>query len=115
MAAMHAPIDAPFDAPISLQETLAQLREHWKPLILNRGDFGLRFVRFVGDFEWHSHAHSDKAVLVLSGEMGIRFKDAAPVRIRAGELFVMPKGVEHQPHAEQECAIVLIERAGQGD
>ncbi|MDO4725112.1 MAG: cupin domain-containing protein [Comamonadaceae bacterium] len=102
-------------APISLQATLAQLHEHWKPLILNCGDFGLRFVRFAGDFEWHSHAHSDKAVLVLSGEMGIRFKHAAPVRIGAGELFVLPKGVEHQPYAEQECAIVLIEQAGRGD
>lgn len=48
--------------------------------------------------------------------MGVRFDDGRPeVRIRAGELFVLPKGVRHQPHAERECGIVLIERAGLGD
>ncbi|WP_238944684.1 cupin domain-containing protein [Allofranklinella schreckenbergeri] len=103
-------------APISLHGMLAQVAGHWQPHILHCGDFGLRFVRFAGDFEWHRHAHSDKAVLVLSGEMGIRFEGGAePVRIRAGELFVLPKGVLHQPYAERECGIVLLELAGRGD
>lgn len=101
--------------PFSLTEAFAGLREYWKPLALTHGDFGFRLVRFAGDFEWHRHPESDKAILVMEGEMGIRFDDgSAPVTIKAGELYVLPKGVRHQPYAAQECCVVLIEQAHMG-
>lgn len=102
-------------APLSLYAELEKLRDYWQPALFKQGDFGFRLVKFAGDFEWHSHAGSDKVILVLSGEMGVRFADGRDdVRIRAGELFVLSKGVRHQPYAENECAIVLIEQAGKG-
>lgn len=101
--------------PISLQAELEKLQTYWQPALFEQGDFGFRLVKFAGDFEWHSHEGSDKVILVLSGEMGIRFADGRDdVRIRAGELCVLPKGVCHQPYAESECSIVLIEQAGKG-
>lgn len=102
--------------PLDLHAELAKLEKYWQPLILNQGDFAFRLVKFAGDFEWHSHEGSDKIILVINGDMGVRFDDDRPdVRIRAGELFVLPKGVRHQPYAVRECSIVLIERAGLGD
>ncbi|PJK09966.1 cupin [Lysobacteraceae bacterium NML08-0793] len=110
------PGSTPMQTPLNLNTELEKLHEYWKPQVFSQGDFGFRLVKFAGDFEWHRHAGSDKIILVVSGDMGVRFDDGRPeVRIRAGELFVLPKGVRHQPHAERECSIVLIERAGLGD
>lgn len=104
------------DQVISLTEQLAKITKHWQPVVINQGDFGFRLVKFVGDFEWHKHEHSDKAILVLAGEMGVKFLDDTPdVMIKANEIFVLKKGVHHKPFAHQECSIVLIEQAGLGD
>lgn len=94
--------------PLNLNAELEKLHEHWKPRIFSQGDFGFRLVKFTGDFEWHRHADSDKIILVVNGEMGVRFDDGRDdVRIHAGELFVLPKGLRHQPYAKNECGIEL--------
>jgi len=68
-------------------------------------------VRVVGDFTWHSHADTDEVFVVLKGELRIDFRDGK-VTLGEGELFVVPKGVEHKPFAQEECKILLVEPTG---
>jgi mannose-6-phosphate isomerase-like protein (cupin superfamily) len=68
-------------------------------------------VKFQGDFVWHSHADTDEVFITLDGEMTIEFRDGK-AHLKAGEMVVVPKGVEHKPCAEKECKIMLVEPAG---
>jgi mannose-6-phosphate isomerase-like protein (cupin superfamily) len=70
-----------------------------------------KIVRLEGDFVWHDHRETDEAFIVLEGELRIDFRDGA-VRLRAGEMYVVPKGVEHKPFAEREVKLLLIEPRG---
>lgn len=99
---------------LAIQQLLDGVDNHWQPMIINKGDFDFRLVKFSGEFEWHCHKHSDKVILVVAGEMAIRFANQDDVVVKAGEIYVLPKGVLHQPYAIAECHIVLIELAGRG-
>ena len=68
-------------------------------------------VTVQGEFVWHSHADTDDFFLVLKGRLSIRLRDREVV-LRPGELFVVPRGIEHQPFAEEETHLLLIEPAG---
>jgi mannose-6-phosphate isomerase-like protein (cupin superfamily) len=74
-------------------------------------DYHFKLARIQGEFIWHSHQETDEVFIVLDGEMRIAFRDGE-VELRAGEMFVVPKGVEHRPSAEAECRIMLVEPAG---
>lgn len=74
-------------------------------------DYQFKLVRLHGEFVWHQHADTDEAFIVLKGDMEIRFRDGE-VRLTAGEMYVVPKGVEHQPCAEAECCALLVEPKG---
>lgn len=69
-------------------------------------------VKVQGEFVWHQHEDTDEVFLVLDGEVTIHLRDRDDVVLRAGEIFVVPRGVEHQPEAKQECHLMLIEPAG---
>ena len=98
--------------PINLAAKLALLSEHWTPKIVARmNDYEFKLVKLQGDFTWHDHKDTDEVFLVIHGSMSIEVRDRT-VTLREGELFVVPKGVEHCPHAVQECHILLIEPAG---
>jgi mannose-6-phosphate isomerase-like protein (cupin superfamily) len=64
-----------------------------------------------GEFVWHDHPETDEVFLVLMGQLEIQFRDGQ-VRLQEGEMFVVPKGIEHKPVAEQECHILLVEPVG---
>ena len=97
---------------INLKEKLAKFSEHWSPkIIAQMNDYHFKLVKLEGDFVWHSHVDTDETFIVLYGEMSIAFRDGK-VDLRAGEMFVVPKGVEHRPFAEKECKIMLVEPAG---
>ena len=97
---------------INLAAKLQQFSEHWAPrVIAEMNDYQLKLVKLEGAFVWHAHAHTDEVFLVLDGEMQILFRDGA-VRLSAGEMYVVPRGVEHQPVAEQECHVLLVEPRG---
>jgi mannose-6-phosphate isomerase-like protein (cupin superfamily) len=97
---------------ISLKEKLAKFSELWSPRIIARmNDYHFKLVKFKGDFVWHSHDDTDETFIVLDGEMSIDFRDVK-VDLKAGEMFVVPKGVEHKPFAKEECQIMLVELAG---
>ena len=100
---------------LDLTTMFANIKEHWQPVIITQGDFGFRLVKFTGEFDWHSHQSSDKIILVVSGEMGICFDDRDDVVLKAGQMYVLNKGIHHKPYANKECSIVLIEQAGLGD
>lgn len=98
--------------PISLAEKFAEIPEAWSPrVIAELNDYQFKLARLEGEFVWHSHADTDEAFLVIEGELRIEFRDGS-VEMRAGDLYVVPRGVEHRPVAESECRVLLIEPRG---
>jgi len=86
--------------------------EQWAPkVIAEMNDYQFKLVKIQGDFIWHDHVDTDETFIVLDGRLRIDFRDGH-VQLGAGEMFVVPKGVEHKPFAEGEVRLLLIERAG---
>jgi mannose-6-phosphate isomerase-like protein (cupin superfamily) len=97
---------------VNLADKLALFGEHWQPKIVARmNDNDVRLVKVKGEFVWHKHDDTDDLFLVLAGHLTIRLRDR-DVELDAGELFVVPRGVEHCPRADEEAAVLLIEPAG---
>ena len=97
---------------VNLAQKLSTFTEHWSPrVIAEMNDYQFKLVKLLGDFVWHDHKDTDEAFLVLSGQMEIGFRDTS-VTVSAGELFVVPKGVEHITRARTECHALLIEPRG---
>jgi mannose-6-phosphate isomerase-like protein (cupin superfamily) len=97
---------------VNLKDKLASFSDHWSPKVV--ADFNghdVMVVKVRGEFNWHSHANTDDFFLVLKGNITIRLRDR-DVHLKAGELFVVPKGVEHCPVAEEEAELLIIEPAG---
>jgi mannose-6-phosphate isomerase-like protein (cupin superfamily) len=98
--------------PINIQEKLSKFSDYWSPkIIAQMNNYHFKLVKFQGDFVWHKHADTDEVFIVLDGEMSIEFRDGR-ADLRAGEMFVVPKGAEHRPLAGKECKIMLVEPAG---
>ncbi|OQW48723.1 MAG: hypothetical protein A4S16_06215 [Proteobacteria bacterium SG_bin6] len=98
---------------ISLADKLAQFQDHWNPrIVAHYNGNEVRLAKVQGDFTWHAHAETDELFLVLSGELGIEFRDGVR-RLKPGELVVVPKGTEHRPFAEGECHILIMDREGE--
>ena len=99
-------------AAINLQQKLSLFTEQWQPkVIAEMNDYQFKVVRLQGDFVWHSHCDTDETFIVIEGNLRIDFRDGA-VHIGSGEMFVVPKGVEHKPYAEHEVKLMLIEPRG---
>ena len=97
---------------INLADKFSRFSEHWSPKIVARmNDYELKLVKLQGEFVWHSHADTDEVFIVVEGDMTLHFRDG-DVRLRTGEMFVVPKGVEHRPSAAAECCVMLVEPAG---
>lgn len=90
---------------ISFVEKLGMFRDQWAPkVIAELNDYQFKLVKLEGDFVWHSHSETDEAFIVVDGEMSIEFRDGE-VKLRAGEMFVVPRGKEHKPFSESECSV----------
>jgi mannose-6-phosphate isomerase-like protein (cupin superfamily) len=97
---------------INLAEKLATFTEHWSPrVVAELNDYQFKVVKLQGEFVWHDHKDTDEAFLVLEGEMEIGFRDHT-VTLQKGEMFVVPKGVEHVTRAAHECSALIIEPRG---
>lgn len=97
---------------IRLEEKFSLFHDLWKPrVIAEMNDYQFKLVKLEGDFVWHSHADTDEAFFVIEGELRIDFRDGA-VRLWAGEMFVVPKGVEHKPFAASVVKVMLLEPRG---
>lgn len=100
------------NGPINLTEKLGRFTEHWSPrVVAEMNDYQFKLVKFQGEFVWHTHDDTDETFLVLHGEMEIGFRDRS-VTLRAGEMFVVPKGAEHITRARRECHALIIEPRG---
>ena len=97
---------------INLQQKFGLFREQWLPrVVAEMNDYQFKVVKLQGDFIWHDHKDTDEAFIVVEGDLRIDFRDGA-VHISTGEMFVVPKGVEHKPYAEHEVKLLLIEPRG---
>lgn|SRR5574341_3786 len=97
---------------INLQGKFEKFSEHWAPRIVSSfNDYHVKLAKVKGEFVWHDHPETDELFLVLDGSLTIMFRDGQ-VTLKAGEMFIVPKGTEHRPVAENECQILLIEPAG---
>ena len=98
--------------PINFKEKLAKLTEQWQPRVVAQlNDYQFKIAKLQGDFIWHSHPETDEAFIILAGELDIEFRDGK-VHLREGDMYIVPKGLEHKPFAEEECSILLIEPLG---
>jgi mannose-6-phosphate isomerase-like protein (cupin superfamily) len=97
---------------INLKQKFSLFDEHWQPKVIAEiNDYQFKVVKFQGEFVWHDHRDTDEAFIVIDGEMRIEFPDGE-VRLAAGEMFVVPKGVRHRPSAEREAKLLLVEPRG---
>ena len=97
---------------INLRQKFGLFNEQWQPkVIAEMNDYQFKAVKLQGDFIWHDHKDTDETFIVLEGDLRIDFRDGA-VLVSAGEMFVVPKGIEHKPHAEREVKLLLIEPRG---
>ena len=99
---------------INLAEKLSQISTHWDPHVVARyNDNDVMVVKFQGEFPFHKHDETDDFFLALDGEIIIDIENSAPHVVRAGEIFIVPKGVVHRPRAEFEATVLLIEPKGE--
>ena len=98
--------------PINLLTKFSTFSEHWSPrIVAEMNDYQFKLAKIQNEFTWHSHKETDEVFLVIEGSMSIDFRDGS-VDLCAGEMYVVPKGVEHKPYAKEECKIMLIEPRG---
>jgi len=98
--------------PINFSDKFSLFSEPWSPrVIAEMNDYQFKLVRVQGEFIWHNHAETDEVFIVFDGEMSIEFRDGR-VDLKSGEMFVVPRGVEHKPVAAAECRAMLVEPRG---
>ncbi|GHF28307.1 cupin [Kordiimonas sediminis] len=97
--------------PVKLQQKLASFSEQWTPkLIADMDDYHIKLAKIEGDFVFHAHDKEDELFYVLKGRFRMDYRDSSEW-VEEGDLIVVPKGVEHKPFAEEECSVLLIEKA----
>lgn len=98
-----------FVQKVNLEEKLRLFSEHWNPKIVGQlNGQQVKLAKLLGTFEWHRHDAEDELFLVLSGTLTMRLRDGEVI-LQEGEFLIVPRGVEHQPHAEQEVQVLLFE------
>ena len=98
--------------PLNFVQKLGSFTEQWQPkVIAEMNDYQFKLVKLKGDFVWHDHKDTDETFIVLEGILRIDFRDGA-VHIAKGEMYVVPKRLEHKPYAENEVHLLLIEPRG---
>jgi len=98
--------------PINLDAKLRKFGDHWMPrVVAQMNDYQFKLAKIQGEFIWHSHPDTDEVFIVIDGEMTLEFRDGK-VDLKAGEMYVVPRGEEHKPVAANECAIMLVEPRG---
>jgi len=97
---------------VDLRQLLGRVTEQWSPKVVARvNDHEVKVVKVQGEFTWHTHEDTDELFLVIEGELTIQLRDG-DVRLGPGQLYVVPRGVEHCPVASGEVGALLIEPAG---
>ena len=97
---------------INFSEKLSEFTDHWSPkVIAEMNDYQFKLVKIEGDFIWHNHPDTDETFIILEGSMFIELEDET-VELNEGEMYVVPRGVNHKPYALEECKVMLVEPRG---
>lgn len=97
---------------INFTDKFTQFSDLWSPrIIAQMNDYHFKLAKIQGEFIWHSHPETDEVFILIAGSMQIHLRDDI-ISLNEGEMYVVPKGVEHKPVAKNECRILLIEPAG---
>ena len=97
---------------INFKDKYSKFSKHWSPrIIAEMNDYQFKLAKIKGEFIWHNHKDTDETFIVLEGEMILKFRDSE-VKLSKGEMYVVPKGVDHKPCAEKECKILVVEARG---
>ena len=105
---------------VNLAQKLGLFAEHWSPRVVAEmndgtpGNIMFKLVKMQGEFVWHSHVDTDETFIVVAGTLHMQFRDREAL-LHAGEMIVVPRGVEHCPRADSECHVLLIEPRGVGN
>ncbi len=98
--------------PVNIADKLSQIDELWtQKKIAGLNDYEIKLAKLKGEFVWHTHPETDELFVVISGRLTIQLREGDVV-LEPGELYVVPRGVEHCPVAEEETAIMLVEPIG---
>lgn len=97
---------------VDLSQKFDLFSAHWSPkLVATLNDYEVKLVRIKGDFVWHTHDDTDELFLVIDGQLTIQLRDGN-VELGPGQLYVVPRGVEHCPRSDGEVKALLLEPAG---
>lgn len=97
---------------VNFKDKLKLFNEQWSPkVVAEMNDYQFKVVKIQGEFVWHDHKETDETFIVLEGSLRIDFRDGY-VALSEGEMYVVPKGIEHKPYAEHEAKVLLIEPRG---
>ena len=95
--------------PVNIADKFGNIQDYWNPRIIGElNDFAVKAVKLKGEFVWHHHDNEDELFLVIKGTLRMRFRDREAV-VHEGEFLIVPHGVEHQPVAEEEVHLILLE------
>lgn len=95
--------------PVDIKEKLAQFSDYWRPKII--GELNgqvVKVAKLKGEFVWHHHEHEDEMFMVIEGNLVLKLQDGE-VKLKEGQFYIIPKGIEHMPVAEEECHVLLFE------
>ncbi len=99
-------------SPINFRDKLSRFDEHWSPrVIAEMNDYQFKLVKVQGEFVWHDHPDTDEVFIIIDGELDIEFRDGK-VTLGTGDMYVVPRGVEHRPVARELCQVMLVEPRG---
>ncbi len=97
---------------VNFKDKFTRFADPWSPrVVAELNDYQFKLVRLEGTFTWHDHKATDEAFIILEGSMTIEFRDGA-VHLGEGEMFVVPRGVEHRPRAKGLCKALIVEPRG---
>ena len=93
---------------INIRKKFDRFSDYWSPkVIAEMNDYQFKLARLKGEFVWHNHKDTDEVFIVIEGKMKIEFRDKT-VLLKEGEMYVVPKGIDHKPFADEECKICLL-------
>ena len=97
---------------INIKQKFSKLSECWSPKVLaEMNDYQFKIARIKGEFIWHNHTETDEVFIIIEGSMKILLKGET-IQLSKGDLYVVPKGIDHKPVAEEECKVMLVELKG---
>ena len=97
---------------INIKKKFDLFSDYWSPkVVAEMNDYQFKLAKVKGEFVWHNHKETDEVFIIIKGKLKIEFRDKT-VLLKEGEMYVVPKGIDHKPFADEECKIMLVEPKG---